>query len=62
MRRIIVNIIFTLSMLLMALVLAVGAAVICAVNVLNRVYLTPIVQKYAIKGLDAGVCVCRVEV
>ncbi len=48
-------------MLLMALVLAVGAALICAVNVLNPQYLTPIVQKYANKALDARVSVSRVE-
>ncbi|MCM1067187.1 MAG: hypothetical protein NC418_06415 [Muribaculaceae bacterium] len=61
MRKIIGNILFSLVMIVMALVLAVAGTLICAVNILRPQHLTPIVEHLANGILDARVELGRVE-
>lgn len=61
MKRILVNIFFVVFWVLMALVLAVGGTLVCAVKILRPEKLTPIVCNYANKALDADVSAARVE-
>ncbi|MDE6612072.1 MAG: hypothetical protein K2K22_05870, partial [Muribaculaceae bacterium] len=61
MRRIAINIVFTISMILMAAILTGSACLLCVVNVLRPEYLTPLVESLADKTLDADVSIGRIE-
>lgn len=61
MRHRIVSILFVLSMIVMAVFLAVAATLICCVKVLEPRHLTPIVRNFADKALDADVRLDKVE-
>lgn len=61
MRRIAINLVFTISMILMAVILTVSACLLCVVNVLRPEYLTPLVESLADKTLDADVSIGRIE-
>lgn len=61
MRRILSKILFVASMVLMALVLAVCAMLVCTVKLLRPERLTPMVERVACRMLNADVSVARVE-
>lgn len=61
MKKNIINAVFVLAITIMAVILAVSATVVCAVRMLEPRYLTPFVENYANKVLDADVSVGKIE-
>lgn len=61
MRRFIKNMLFTLCLVIMALLLIPTAALICSVKLLSPDRLTPIVERLANKELNATVRIAKVE-
>lgn len=61
MRKKIINIVFALALTIMTVLLAVSATVVCAVRMLEPKYLTPLVENFANKVLDADVSVGKIE-
>lgn len=61
MKKLAINLLFSIAMVLMTLLLAIAATLICTVRLLDPAHLTPVVQAYANKALDAEVSVKRVE-
>ena len=61
MKRIITNTLMILLWTVMALVLSVSAILICSVRLLKPEHLTPLVEHFANKALDADVKLGRVE-
>ncbi|MDE6854316.1 MAG: hypothetical protein K2J38_04585, partial [Muribaculaceae bacterium] len=60
MRRTIINILFSLSLVILVPLLITAAALICCVKVLKPAHLTPIVERLAEKSLNADVAIGRV--
>ena len=61
MRRSIINLLFAAVMVVMAVILAVAATLICTVKLLHPQRLTPLVLTYANQMLDADVSLGKVE-
>ena len=57
MKKILTDIFFTVAMVVMAVLLTVAAAMICAVKILHPGRLTPLVEHFANKAVNADVSV-----